>query len=88
MTSEIDQGMLAKGLVARLDAQTDADKAEALKQQVALGQQQLSSMAEGDIAQLASDQAKVDQMGKSVRLAQTQVDSLTIRAGIDGLLEG
>lgn len=88
MTSEIDQGMLAKGLVARLDAQTDADKAEALKQQVALGQQQLSSMAQGDTAQLASDQAKVNQMRNAVNLAQSQVDSLTIRAGIDGLLEG
>lgn len=88
MTSEIDQGMLAKGLVARLDAQTDADKAAALKEQVAFGQQQIKSMQASDEAQIASAQAKVDQMRNAVNLAQTQVDSLTIRAGIDGLLEG
>jgi len=88
MLSEIDQGMLTKGLVARLDAQTDADKADALKKQVGLGNQQLESIAASDAAQVASSQAKVDQMRNSVQLAQTQVDDLTVRSGIDGLLEG
>ncbi len=88
MVSEIDQGMLAKNLVATLDAKTDADKAEALKQQVALGQEQLASMAASDSAQIASAQAKVDQQKNQVVLAQSLVDSLDVRAGIDGILEG
>lgn len=82
-----DAALLTKGLVPRLDAQSDADKATALEQQVAMGKQQLESMANSDTAQVASQQAKVDQMQAGVQLAQTQVDALTVRAGIDGLLE-
>ncbi len=85
--AQSDAALLTKGLVPRLDAQSDADKAKALQQQVAMGQQQLQSMANSDAAQEASQQAKVDQMKAGVQLAQSQVDALTVRAGIPGLLE-
>lgn len=85
--ADSDAVLLTKGLVARLDAQSDADKSSALQQQVTMGNQQLESMAASDAAQIASSQAKVDQMQSGVNLAQSQVDALTVRSGIDGLLE-
>jgi len=86
--AQSDAVLLTKGLVPRLDAQADSDKAKALKQQVEMGEQQLQSMQGSASAQIASSQAKVDQMQNAVNLAQTQADNLNIRAGIDGLLEG
>ncbi|MGH9394372.1 MAG: HlyD family secretion protein [Terriglobales bacterium] len=85
--AQSDAMLLTKGLVPRLDAQSDADKAAALKQQVTMGEGQLESMATSDTAQVASAQAKVDQMQAGVNLAKSQVDALTVRAGIEGLLE-
>ncbi|MGH9482086.1 MAG: HlyD family secretion protein [Terriglobales bacterium] len=82
-----DAVLLTKGLVPRLDAKSDADKAAALDQQVTMGKQQLASMEASDAAQVASYQAKVDQMQAGVNLAKSQVDALTVRAGIEGLLE-
>ncbi|HXE32056.1 MAG TPA: HlyD family efflux transporter periplasmic adaptor subunit [Terriglobales bacterium] len=82
-----DATLLTKGLVPRLDAQSDADKAAALRQQVTMGEGQLESMQASDAAQIASGQAKVDQMQAGVNLAKSQVDALTVRSGIDGLLE-
>ncbi len=87
LLSENDAHLLTKGLVARLDAQTDAAKAQGLQQQVAIGEQWIASMGASDSAQIASQQAKVDQMRDAVKLAQTQQDELNVRSGIDGLLE-
>jgi multidrug resistance efflux pump len=87
LVSQSDQNLLAKGLVARLDAESDAAKADGLKQQVAFGKEQLERMAVSDQAQIASAEAKVAQMESGVQLAQSQVDALTVRAGINGLLE-
>ncbi|MGH9414720.1 MAG: HlyD family secretion protein [Terriglobales bacterium] len=87
LTSESDQNLLAKGLVARLDAEGDAAKAEGLKQQIGYSRLKLASMKTSDTAQLASSEAKEAQMEAGVRLAQSQVDALTVRAGIKGLLE-
>lgn len=88
LLSDNDQGLLKKGLVARLDAETDAAKAAALKEQVAIGQQQITSMQASDQAQIDSSQAKVDQQRSAVQLAETNVNGLDVRSGIDGLLEG
>ncbi|MGH9468475.1 MAG: HlyD family secretion protein [Terriglobales bacterium] len=87
LTSESDQNLLAKGLVARLDAESDAAKAQGLEQQIAFSRLKLTSMSSSDAAQVASAEAKVAQMQAGVRLAQSQVSALTVRAGIDGLLE-
>lgn len=87
LTSESDQNLLAKGLVARLDAESDAAKAQGLKQQIDYSRLKLASMKTSDAAQLASAEAKVAQSEAGVRLAQSQVDALTVRAGIKGLLE-
>lgn len=88
LLSENDQKLVAKGLVSQLDASTDAAKAGGLKQQVAIGTKRLNSLASSDAAQIASSQAKVEQMRAAVVLAQAQADALDVRAGIDGLLEG
>ncbi|MGH9475982.1 MAG: HlyD family secretion protein [Terriglobales bacterium] len=87
LTSQSDQNLLTKGLVARLDAESDAAKAEGLKQQIQFSKEKLVSMNSSDAAQLASAEAKVAQMQAGVQLAQSQVDALTVRAGITGLLE-
>lgn len=86
--SQNDQVLLQKGLVAQLDANFDATKANGLKQQVAMGLQRLKSLRASDAAQVDSSQAKVQQMRNAEVLAQSQSGALTIRAGIDGLLEG
>lgn len=88
LLSASDQTLVAKGLVAQLDASTDAAKATGLKQQVAIGAERLNTLARSDAAQIASAQAKVEQMRNAVVLARTQAEALAVRAGIDGLLEG
>jgi HlyD family secretion protein len=87
LLSQNDAHLLTKGLVARLDAQTDAAKAEGLQQQVSIGEQWIQSLQASDRAQIASQQAKVDQMRDAVKLAQTQENELNVRSGINGLLE-
>ncbi|MGH9479667.1 MAG: HlyD family secretion protein, partial [Terriglobales bacterium] len=88
LLSTSDQDLLKKGLVAKLDAETDAAKASALQQQVAIGTQQITSMQASDQAQIASSEAKVDQQRNAVALAETNVKGLDVISGIDGLLEG
>ncbi|HVA64099.1 MAG TPA: hypothetical protein VNF74_10275, partial [Terriglobales bacterium] len=88
LLSDNDTTLVARGLVAQLDASTDAAKADGLEQQVEIGQKRLKSLAASNTAQIASSQAKVAQMRNAAALAQTQVAALDVRAGIDGLLEG
>jgi HlyD family secretion protein len=87
LLSQNDAHLLTRGLVARLDAQQDAAKAQGLQQQVSIGRQWLQSLAESDTAQIASQQAKVDQMRGAVKLAETQENELSVRSPINGLLE-
>ncbi|MGH9487335.1 MAG: HlyD family secretion protein [Terriglobales bacterium] len=87
LTSQSDQNLLAKGLVARLSAESDAAKAQGLQQQIGFSKEKLTSMNSSDSAQIASAEAKVAEMQASVQLAQSNVEALTIRAGIPGLLE-
>ncbi|MFI5268334.1 MAG: efflux RND transporter periplasmic adaptor subunit [Chloroflexota bacterium] len=88
LLSDNDKKLVARGLVAQLDASTDAAKAAGLEQQVAIGAQRLKSLSASDAAQIDSSQAKVQQMRNAAALAHTQAAALDVRAGIDGLLEG
>lgn len=87
MLADSDKELLAKGLVARMDADTDASKAEGLKQQVDFDRQRLEAVAAANAAQIASQQAKVDTQESAVTLAQEQLSDLTVRSPFDGMLE-
>jgi HlyD family secretion protein len=61
--------------------------AEHLASRYALAKKQLDGQAESAEARLAAQQAEVDQLRAALRLKQRQVDELTVRAGVSGVLQ-
>jgi HlyD family secretion protein len=78
-------GML--GLKAALDVKTAEVQAEELAKQNDLAQQEVEIFANSINAQLAVQQASVDQKRALYALKESQVDQLHVRAGVDGILQ-
>ena len=87
LQAERDQKLFDQGLLAQyvLDV-SNADLA-ALEEQVKLKRKRLAQMEASVDAELAVQKAKVEQFRALVKLRQTQLDALTVRAGTDGVLQ-
>lgn len=87
MVKQTKEQLGANGLAPELDVKTAQVQAEELQKENDLAQKEVSTF-EGSIdAQLAVQQAKVDQMRALYELKKSQMDQLHIRPGIDGMLE-
>ncbi len=87
MQRQTKEQLGANGLAPELDVKTAQVQAEELQKENDLAQKEVSTF-EGSIeAQLAVQQAKVDQMRALYELKKTQVNELHVRPGIDGMLE-
>jgi HlyD family secretion protein len=75
------------GLKADLDVRTSEVQAEELAKQNDLAQQEIETFANSITAQLAVQQANIDQKQALYRLKQSQVEQLHVRAGLDGILQ-
>jgi HlyD family secretion protein len=75
------------GLKADLDVRTSEVQAEELAKQNDLAQQEVETFANSITAQLAVQQANIDQKQALYRLKQSQVEQLHVRAGVDGILQ-
>ena len=75
------------GLKAELDVKTSMVQAEELAKQNDLAQQEVETFANSINAQLAVQQANIDQKHALHELKRSQVAQLHVRAGVNGILQ-
>ncbi len=84
--AETDKALYELGVISGLAYKSSKGKAEELTTRNDLEEQSLTAKQKAIQAQLAQQQAKVDQLRTLAKLKQKQLDALKVRAGIDGVL--
>ncbi len=87
MQSESDEKLFKNGLTAELVAKKSQVNAEELAKQNELAQKEVETFADSIAAQLAVQQANVNQKRALLALKQSQLEQMHVRAGIDGILQ-
>lgn len=86
LQAQTDKSLYDLGVISGLAYKASKGKADELTTRNSLADQSLDSTQKAIDAQLAEQQAKVDQMRVLAELKQKQLDALKVRAGIDGVL--
>src|ERR1700730_4985726 len=86
LKADRDKELAKEGLIPDLDEKLSTVKAEELSQRTKLELERLAFSKEQVQAQLAAQKAKIDQLRAMFELKRSQVESLKIRAGIDGII--
>ena len=86
LQSQTDKALYDLGVISGLAYKASKGKADELTTRNGLEDQSLASTQKSIDAQLAEQQAKVEQMRVLAELKQKQLDALKVRAGIDGVL--
>ena len=84
--ADTDKALYDLGVISGLAYKSSRGKAEELTTRNDLEEQRLTAKQKAIQAQLAQQQAKVDQLRTLAQLKQKQLDALKVRAGIDGVL--
>ncbi len=87
LRADADAELAKEGLIADITLQLSKVTADELGNRNAIEQKRLDIAAEAVEAQLAVQQAAVDQQRALARLRRSQVQALRVRAGIDGVLQ-
>jgi HlyD family secretion protein len=87
MQKDAKEQLLKNGLAAMLDVKTVEVQAEELERQNELAQKEVETFANSINAQLAVQQATIDQKRAFYQLKKSQVDELHVRSGEDGVLQ-
>jgi HlyD family secretion protein len=87
MQKDAKEQLLKNGLAATLDVKTAEVQAEELEKQNDLAQKEVETFANSIDAQLAVQQATVDQKRALYQLKKSQLGELHVRPGIDGVLQ-
>jgi len=87
MTRDADERLGKLGLKAELDVKTAEVQAEELAKENDLAQQEVQTFESSITAQLAVQQANIDQKRALYQLKKSQVEQLHVRAGVDGILQ-
>jgi HlyD family secretion protein len=87
LQAEVDAKLAENGLISNLTVQLDTVKADSLKIRTEIEQKRLSTDADSEKAQLAAQQAKIDQLRAMYELKKSQVELLNVRAGLEGVLQ-
>jgi multidrug efflux pump subunit AcrA (membrane-fusion protein) len=87
LNADRDVELAKRGLGSELNAKVTHAKAEALATSSQIEKERLAVSAASVKAQLDEQQAKVEQMRALYQLKQTQLASLHVRAGADGVLQ-
>ena len=82
-----DAELEKEGLVANITRRRSQSTADELGRQVQFEQERLRKLADSQRARLAVLRAQVEQQRAMYELARQQVESLLVRAGIDGVLQ-
>jgi len=83
---QTDRALSSYGIISQSAFNTSQTKAQEMTTRNDLERQRLEIGEKAIAAQLMVQQAKVDQMRALAQLKQKQLDSLQVRAGIDGIL--
>ena len=81
------KSLFALGLVADFIVKTSTVQAEELQKQNEIAEKQVETFANSIAAQLAVQQANVDERRAMYDLKKSQMDQLRVRPGIDGVLQ-
>jgi HlyD family secretion protein len=87
MQKESYESLGKAGLKADLDVRTSEVQAEELAKQNDLAKQEVGTFANSITAQLAVQQASIDQKRALYELKRSQVEQLQVRAGVDGMMQ-
>jgi HlyD family secretion protein len=87
MTKSYYEQLGKLGLKSELDVKTEEVQAEELAKENKLAQEEVTTFENSIPAQLAVQQASVDQKRALYQLKKSQLDNLNVRAGIDGVLQ-
>jgi HlyD family secretion protein len=87
MQKESYERLAQAGLKAELDVRTSEVQAEELAKQNDLAKQEVETFENSITAQLAVQQASVDEKRALSELKRSQVEQLNVRAGVDGILQ-
>jgi HlyD family secretion protein len=86
LQADTDKALYDLGVISGLAYKASKGKSDELTTRNGLEEQMLTSTQKAIEAQLAEQQAKVDEMRVLAELKQKQLDALKVRAGIDGIL--
>jgi HlyD family secretion protein len=86
LQSQTDKALYDLGVISGLAYKVSKSKADELTTRNELSDESLASTQKAIDAQLAEQQARVEQMRVLAELKQKQLDALKVRAGIDGVL--
>lgn len=87
LQAEVDKQLAQEGLGAKLKAELSLTNAESLATRYQIEKDRLSVYSENAKAQLAAQQAKIDQLSALYQLKKSHLDALHVRAGIDGVMQ-
>jgi HlyD family secretion protein len=86
LSADRDEQLTKLGLKSELETKLSVAKAAELKNSYELSKQQLDISGQSIEAQLAAQQVQLEQLRAAWELKKKQVQQLTIRAGVDGVL--
>jgi HlyD family secretion protein len=87
LRAAVDEKLAAQGVQSDLTRQLSRNTADELQNRYALESERLRIDTVSIESQLAAQQAKVEQLRAQSRLEEQQLASLSVRAGIDGVLQ-
>jgi HlyD family secretion protein len=87
LTADKDKQLAEAGLGAELNVKLSQAQAEALATRNNIEGERVQVLANSIAAQLAAQQAKVEQLRALYDLKKSQLDALSVRAGADGVLQ-
>ena len=87
LEADVNEGLAQQGLIPDVRMKQLRVRADELATRNEIEQKRLSISSEETRAQLAAQQARIDQLRAMVSLRRSQVDSLKVRASIAGVLQ-
>jgi HlyD family secretion protein len=87
LTAEKDEALVKLGLQSELNLKLSAAKAVAFTTQNQIETERVKVLSNSIEAQLAAQQAKIEQLRALYALKRSQLDSLRVRAGAEGVLQ-
>jgi HlyD family secretion protein len=87
LRAKADEDLEKAGLAAKITRQLSESAASELGRRVQFEEQRLATLGTSQVARLAALQAQVEQRRAMNDLAHQRIESLSVRAGIDGVLQ-
>ncbi len=85
--AEVNEGLAKQGLLSDLNAKLSKVRAEELETRNEIEQKRLAISEDSKKAQLAAQQARVDQLKATYDLRRSQIEALQVRAGLTGVVQ-